>query len=168
MSAHQVTSQSSQIHSEQGERAPLSQPLYGAGPVEAVGRMFRKALRFSGYASRSEFWWGFGFVSVFFAAITSLLDRLGQGTFFTDPLVSDSGLASLITIRSILGLLIWIAGLVLFLSLAARRLHDAGMSSVGILVGLIPVLGWIGLLIMLLLPSRPHMRCFEWDDIRGD
>ena len=74
----------------------------------------------------------------------------------------------MITIRSILGLLIWIAGLVLFLSLAARRLHDAGMSSAGILVGLIPVLGWIGLLIMLLLPSRPHMRCFEWDDIRGD
>lgn len=40
-----------------GQTPPLSQPLYGAKPITAYIRFWKKYVRFKGYASRSEYWW---------------------------------------------------------------------------------------------------------------
>ncbi|GGH65169.1 DUF805 domain-containing protein [Rothia aerolata] len=41
---------------------PADLPFYGAGPVRSVCRAYGKTFRFSGRASRSEYWWYAAFV----------------------------------------------------------------------------------------------------------
>lgn len=55
-----------------GDKAPLNQPLYGASFMQATKRFFKKYARFSGYASRSEYW----FASLFLFLI-SLIPTIG-------------------------------------------------------------------------------------------
>lgn len=152
-------------------RAPLSEPLDGADPLEAASRAVLKAGRFDGYACRAELCWGLlvlAAAGTLLSGAQSLLRRSAEGSFLSAPLLPDTGLVSLITPLGLIGALLW-AGLILTtLSLMSRRLHDAGMSAAAMLVGVIPLVGGLGLLILLLMPSRPAMRCFEWDDLRGD
>jgi hypothetical protein len=48
--------------------------IYGASPVQAVGRFFVKYFNFRGRASMSEFWWVFGFLVLISVAI-GIIDR---------------------------------------------------------------------------------------------
>ena len=48
--------------------------LYGASPVQALGRFFVKYFNFRGRASMSEFWWVFGFLLLSSVAI-GIIDR---------------------------------------------------------------------------------------------
>lgn len=88
--------------------------------VEAIKRLFQNYANFTGRATRSEYWWAFLFLwlVIFVAAYI--------------PVV---------------GGLISLALLIPNLSLNIRRLHDIGKSWVWILMGLIPLAGFIILIV---------------------
>lgn len=108
---------------------------------EAVSDGFSKYVTFSGRSSRSAYWWWYLFTLLVFAAAQAL------------DLAFDS-----------VAVLSGIAGLALFLpSLAVliRRFHDAGHSGWWILIGLVPVVGFVVYLIFALTPSKPPN---EWGE----
>ena len=88
---------------------------------------------FSGRARRSEYWWFFLF-NVLVSIVASILDSV-LGTMSDDTNV---------------GLIGSIASLALLLpsiAVGIRRLHDTSRSGWWILIGLIPIVGWIVLLV---------------------
>ena len=96
---------------------------------------------FEGRARRAEFWW----FNLVLYGINIVIVILGA--------VLGEFLAVLETVSTVV---VWIHGLALFLpqlAVTARRLHDTGKSGWWMLLILIPILGWIPLLVFLLTPS---------------
>jgi uncharacterized membrane protein YhaH (DUF805 family) len=88
---------------------------------ESISTCFSKYAMFDGRASRSEFWWFFLFTFLVSAATSSVNETL-------------SGLFSL--------------GVLLpSLAVGARRLHDVNKSGWFLLLWLIPIIGWIILIV---------------------
>ena len=82
---------------------------------------------FEGRTRRSVFWY-FVLANIIVAVVLSIIDRmLGTG--------------------GIIGMLYSLALLLPNLGLAVRRLHDTNRSGWWILIGLIPIIGWIALII---------------------
>ena len=104
-------------------RLRLTQPLYGASPLDAWARFFFKYGQFSGRASRSEYWFASMWLSIYLVVCWC-----AYALFFEDP--SIVGLILLIAMSLSLLLI-----LVPFLSLTARRYHDAGVSALWMLLG---------------------------------
>ncbi|UYM05733.1 DUF805 domain-containing protein [Solicola gregarius] len=102
------------------------------GFVEAVQTVLSKYVVFSGRARRSEYWWFFLF-SVLVSLVASAIDA-AAGTDYG----SGGGV-----INTIVGLALFLPGL----AVAIRRLHDTGRVGWWILIGLIPLIGWIVLII---------------------
>lgn len=141
---------------------PGSQPPEAAGPVGAVRRYYTRSLQFSGRASRSEFWWmllWFCLVSLLGAVLVS---RFGGGALeqisdqdpdsfngFGRALAAVWGLGALVHLLPSLALLV-------------RRLHDVNFGGLWVLTSLIPVLGFVFLLICALMPSEPRGARFDW------
>lgn len=100
------------------------------GPVEAVKTVFSKYADFEGRASRSEFWWFTG--ALWLAAV--LLGALTAG----------------------LGLFLFLGVIVPSTAVTARRMHDIGQSGWMQLIAFLPVIGWIAVLVMCILPGQPH------------
>jgi|1185.fasta_scaffold557531_1 uncharacterized membrane protein YhaH (DUF805 family) len=99
----------------------------------------QKYADFTGRARRSEYW--FFFLFNFIAqSVAGILDGLFR-------------------IRSVYGGpiqgLVWLALLVPSLAVGVRRLHDTGRSGWWLLIGLIPIVGWIVLLVFFLQESQP-------------
>lgn len=101
---------------------------------EAVKDGFDHYVNFEGRASRSSFWWW-----VLFAVIASIVANI------LDSAV-DVAIFSVIV-----GLGLLLPGL----SKAIRRLHDTGRTGWWVLIGLIPLIGFIVLLIFYLEKSEP-------------
>ncbi|GAA2199539.1 DUF805 domain-containing protein [Sinomonas flava] len=129
-----------------GAVPPLELPYYGAPPVEAVKRVFQKYAVFSGRASRSEYWWWF----LASGLASAVLNSIGPTVVNGQP-TGTSGLGGL-----------WfLATVVPGLAVAARRLHDVNLSGWLLLLALIPVLGWIPLVVMLAQPENPGGQRFD-------
>jgi uncharacterized membrane protein YhaH (DUF805 family) len=96
------------------------------GFTQAVGSCLRGYVRFSGRAARSEFWW---------FALFDLLCSLVAG--FLDALVYTN----------IFGLLVDVLLVLPGLAVSVRRLHDDGRTGWWVLLSIVPVIGWIILLI---------------------
>ena len=119
----------------------------GVGDGMTVGYYLeglREYFNFEGRASRAEFWW---FTLVLYAIQIGIvvLDTV-LGTF-------SPGLQLLSTA------VLWIHGLgtlIPYLAVATRRLHDTGRSGWWVLIILVPLVGWIPLLIFLLQPTDPR------------
>ena len=94
---------------------------------ESIKTCLSKYATFDGRASRSEFWWFMLFQFLVTVGISFLSQALG-------------GLASLALLLPIV-------------AAQARRLHDIGKSGWLILIGLIPVIGWIVLIYWSVQPS---------------
>ncbi|MGM7778809.1 DUF805 domain-containing protein [Arthrobacter sp. KNU-44] len=124
---------------------PLELPYYGAPPIEAVKRFWKKYAIFHGRASRSEYWWWF----LASAVVSGVINAAGA---------TANGNTSTSTA---LGGLWFLATIVPSLALAARRLHDANLSALFLLLALVPVLGWIALLVFVLLPANPRGQRFD-------
>ena len=154
-------------HAARNGDFPLSQPLYGASFTQALRRFIAKRSRFVGFASPSEFWW----VQLAQGIVWTLV--LTAAAWLNDPsLGSDPGVEPNETVMRIIGLVVIVLiGVTAMpnLTLLTRRLHDAGLPGALGWIILIPGLGWLGLFICLLLPSRaPEQRNPEWEDRRGD
>lgn len=108
--------------------APVYMPTRKIGFGEAVKLFFKNYVNFSGRATRSEYWWAYLFNNIVYMALGILFAISG-----------GSSLAVLLP----------------SLSLMVRRLHDIGKSGTYILMGLIPVVGYIFILVYMLTGSAP-------------
>ncbi|WP_259460219.1 DUF805 domain-containing protein [Pseudarthrobacter phenanthrenivorans] len=118
----------------------LEVPYYGAPPVEGVKRVFQKYAVFAGRASRSEYWWWFLASALASAVLNSINPAVVNGQ---------------VTGSSALGGLWFLATVVPSLAVAVRRLHDANISGWMLLLAVIPVLGWIAVLVLLAQRETP-------------
>jgi uncharacterized membrane protein YhaH (DUF805 family) len=119
-------------------RAPDQEVAVSFG--DAVRSCLTQFATFSGRARRSEFWWFYLF-TVLAQAVGAVLDAI-VGTDFT----AGSGL-----FQGIVGL----ALLLPMLAVSVRRLHDTSRSGWWILIGLVPIVGWIVLLVFYVQDSHP-------------
>jgi len=101
-----------------------------SGCQDSVRAVFNKYATFQGRARRPEFWWFvlFCFIANFVASVIDVM-LFGMNDF--SPLSTLFSLAVLIP----------------SLSVGARRLHDTGRSGWWQLIALIPLIGWIVLII---------------------
>jgi uncharacterized membrane protein YhaH (DUF805 family) len=97
--------------------------------VEAVKTCFIKYVDFKGRASRSEYWWFFLFCLI--------VEIIGHA------------------INLNLYLIVALAVLLPSLTVLVRRLHDINRTGWWALILLIPVIGWIVILIFALMESTP-------------
>lgn len=118
---------------------PLSQPLRGASIGTAYVRFWKKYAVFSGRASRSEFWWVY-LVNAIISAVVNLTN--------SEALTILGGIYSLATI-------------VPSLALGARRLHDVNRSGWWQLLGIIPIIGWIILIVWWATGPKPEGTRFD-------
>ena len=102
---------------------------------EAIKSGFDHYVKFDGRASRPAYWWWFLF-AILVAAGASIIDAV---------------LGSWGVVSGIAGLALLLPGL----SVAIRRLHDTDRTGWWILIGLIPIIGFIVLLIFYLQQSDP-------------
>lgn len=100
--------------------------------TEAVKTCFTKYADFKGRASRSEFWWWALFVLLGGIVISSISFSL-SAAFYVGTLLP-------------------------YVAVGCRRLHDTGRSGWYQLLGLIPVIGWILLLVWLAQDSNVTSR----------
>jgi uncharacterized membrane protein YhaH (DUF805 family) len=104
--------------------------------------VLKKYADFSGRASRTEFWM-FTLVSIVIELVLTFID------YHTGMLNVATGLGVLSGIYALAVLLPSIA-------VTARRLHDTSRSGWWMLINLIPVLGFLVLLVFLVLDSTPE------------
>ena len=104
--------------------------------------LLNKYATFSGRARRSEYWWWYLFVTIVFL-VASVIDR-AIGFTYSDLTIGGGWLATIA----------WIVFLVPNLAVAVRRLHDTGRSGWWLLIGLVPLIGWIVLLYFFVLDSE--------------
>lgn len=139
-------------------------PLYGATFVQSIRRFFVSYARFSGRASRSEFWWSFLLCGLL-RVIPFLL--LGVFAIVSESLPTSSVNASAERSLALAGGLVVLAvhlGLLLpQLAVAARRLHDGDFSALLLLLLLIPWIGVIIIGVFMLLEPKPSGRRFDRD-----
>ncbi|WP_270451753.1 DUF805 domain-containing protein [Kocuria marina] len=129
-----------------------TQPGEPVGPLGAVRNYVRKGFRFSGRASRSEYWW----VALWTVVISLLMDLSG----FRLP-DEPWGSSALGLILALLLFAISIFVVIFSLSLSVRRLHDINASGLWVLVLFIPLLGHLALLVMAAFPPDPRGARFD-------
>lgn len=116
---------------------PSVAPLRGATFGQAVQRFFQKYTQFRGRASRSEYWWFFLF-NLIVGFVLDFLRAEVSGGF------------------GLLSALYGLAVIVPELALNARRLHDTNRSGWWQLLILIPIIGWIILLVWYIQQEKPE------------
>jgi uncharacterized membrane protein YhaH (DUF805 family) len=110
------------------------------GFTDAVRVCLQKYADFSGRGRRSEYWY-FALFNLLVAIAAGILDAI-LGTDF------DTG-------SGLIGLLASLALLLPGLAAGVRRLHDTTRSGWWILIGLIPIIGWIILIVFYVQDSHP-------------
>ncbi|MGC4111878.1 MAG: DUF805 domain-containing protein [Nocardioides sp.] len=101
---------------------------------DAVRTCLSKYADFNGRARRSEYWW----FALFNLIVSIVMDII-------DAVIGNS----------ILGLLVSLALLLPGIAVGVRRLHDTSRSGWWILIGLIPIVGWIVLIVFFVQDSHP-------------
>ena len=110
------------------------------GFTDAVRICLQKYADFSGRGRRSEYWY-FALFNLLVAIAAGILDAI-LGTDF------DTG-------SGLIGVLASLALLLPSLAAGVRRLHDTSRSGWWILIGLIPIIGWIILIVFYVQDSHP-------------
>ncbi|MFC7754690.1 DUF805 domain-containing protein [Tsukamurella soli] len=151
--------------SNPGARDPrdLGLPLYGAPFAQSVVRFFRGYVRFSGRASRSEYWWAqlFCFVTLLIVmALVAAIVLVGLAIGSDGDGLSAVGIA--ITVVGAAVAVLAIFGLLLpMYAVGARRLHDAGYPGAWILCALIPYVGGLVWIVVGVLDTNPSGMRFD-------
>lgn len=110
------------------------------GFTDAVRICLQKYADFSGRGRRSEYWY-FALFNLLVGIAAGIIDVI-LGTDF------DSG-------SGLIGLLVSLALLLPGLAAGVRRLHDTSRSGWWILIGLIPLIGWVILIVFFVQDSHP-------------
>ena len=118
------------------------------GPLEAVGSVFSKYAMFRGRAPRSEYWWFYLFEIIAIVAFVAI----DLSFLMTDPIVFND--PTQIDIFSLFTLYYMLISFVPRLAVTVRRLHDAGMSGFLILTYFLPVIGWLVVTVLMMMPSE--------------
>jgi len=105
--------------------------------------VLRNYATFTGRARRSEYWF-YTLFTIIFIIVAAVLDNVlgiawGAGPFKTGPIYLVYGLAT------------FIPGL----AVVVRRLHDTNRSGWFLLLYLLPIIGWVWLLVLMFLDSTP-------------
>ncbi|CQD14122.1 DUF805 domain-containing protein [Mycolicibacterium senegalense] len=133
----------------------LTLPLYGATFGQAVTRFFRSYARFSGRASRSEYWW----VQLAVAAVA----------IFCVAIVAVAGDPSALGRLSLVPVAVFVLVCVIpSWALLVRRLHDADLSGWMCLLLLLPYIGSVLAIVFGVLPSKPLGERFDRRDVYDD
>jgi uncharacterized membrane protein YhaH (DUF805 family) len=114
---------------------------------ESITTVFRKYAEFGGRAGRSVFWWFILFSALVSAALNSLSLSLSgpmSGRMFEFGVTASSayGYVSFASVWSVVALLPTLA-------VAVRRLRDAGREWTELFWLLLPIIGWIILIVHL-------------------
>ena len=110
-----------------------TEPLGGAiDPIQAVVSGFTRCMELGGRSSRSEFWWFYLFTGTVFL-LTLVMAALGGAV------VGAVGAVACISLNI---LVLWP-----YIAVGVRRLHDSGRNGWLILIGLVPLFGWIVVLV---------------------
>jgi uncharacterized membrane protein YhaH (DUF805 family) len=96
---------------------------------QAAQTCIRKYAEFNGRASRAEYWWFFLFV-VLVSVLLDFVSHTLSGLFCLGMLLPS-------------------------IAAATRRLHDTNRSGWWQLVGLVPVIGWIVMIVLLAQQGQP-------------
>lgn len=150
---------------------PIGTPVYGIGFVDAVRRYLRGYVVFTGRASRSEYWWG-QLAAQAYALVVSMLAAvvyvvvLVAAVASAPPSSSSSsavdGLMAGATLVFYGALFVLLAPVLLpTYSSGARRLRDAGFSPWLVLLGLVPLGGYV-VIVLMILPTKPDPSWVAW------
>ena len=110
------------------------------GPVDfqgAIRNQFQNVLNFNGRASRSAYWW--------YALALFIVDVV------LNIISSVAGSSALTLLISLILIVVGLSGL----SVGVRRMHDTDKSGWFLLLGLIPLVGWIIVIVMLCASPTP-------------
>lgn len=141
-------------------------PLPGSSLPQAMNRFARRAFQLRGRASRSEYWWWM-LVNVLVLATTQLLipalvsGRTPQPTLMVGPFGSglfahielfnaytaEGPSSSLVTISLLIASVWVIVTIVPGTTIAVRRLHDSNLAGWWALLALVPLGGFVVLLL---------------------
>ena len=121
-------------------------------------RPWRRALDFSGRATRREFW-------LFHLQIFVLIFAYALTVGAVHAIFASETLGALLVIPELLLLLVVI---VVSWSVAVRRLHDHDKTGWFYLLAFVPFIGWIFFLIMMLTPGTPGENGYGFDPREGD
>ena len=154
--------------SPRGATSPddLSLPLYGATFGQAIKRFFRNYVKFSGRASRSEFWFAYLFLILapvipmilgFAGSAIAGISASGDSYNSTPP----GGATALMAIAGILLAVVFLATIIPFISVGWRRLHDANFPGPMFFLWLIPGVGPIIVLILMVMEPKPEGQRFD-------
>lgn len=124
--------------------APHSDYHEQVGLQEAFRRAFANYANFQGRANRGEYWW-WVLANLLIAAALGIVDRAIFGA--DSPVTLLSGLWSLATLLP-------------SLAVGARRLHDIDKSGWWQLIWLIPIVGWILLIVWFAQRGEDHANRF--------
>ena len=121
-------------------------------------RPWRRCLDFKGRSTRREFWL-FYLQSILVIIAAGLLAEIAKA------LGASEAIIGFMTIPFVL--------IVLFMILAqlaagVRRIHDHDKTGWFILLGMVPLVGWIFFLIMMLTPGTPGENSYGYDPREGD
>lgn len=105
---------------------------------EAIRRAFQKYCCFTGRASRSEYWW-FALFNVILGVIIGII-----------------GIVAGQDVEKFLQYIVQIALFLPGLGLCFRRLHDTGRSAWNLFWWILPIVGWIILIVYFCQESQPQ------------
>ncbi|MEV4491766.1 DUF805 domain-containing protein [Micromonospora coxensis] len=104
-------------------------------PLDAIKSVLSQYAGFRGRARRSEYWW-FALFSSLVGFVAGILDGALGTKLGSDP--NSTG---------VIGLIVTLALLLPSLAVSVRRLHDTDRSGWWLLIGLVPLVGFIVLLV---------------------
>lgn len=112
---------------------PVTQNIHPDGALECYKLFWTNYATFAGRARRSEFWW---------------------------PMLFNFILGSILSFIPILGVLFAVAVIIPNLAIASRRLHDTGRAFGWYFIVLIPIVGYILLIIWWAQEGQPGQNRF--------
>ena len=120
--------------------------------MEWMLRPLKRYADFSGRARRKEFWMWYLFVLIMYFVLMYLDAALGLGGTATG--YAEGGSVGFNMTGGLLTLLFMLAILVPNIAVAVRRMHDIGKSGWMVLIGLIPLFGWIYVIYLYVQPGQ--------------
>lgn len=126
--------------------------------MTSIKTVFGKYVAFSGRAQRSEFWW----FMLFIVIANGILSQVDTAIFGPTMVITET---SMDYNMGYLGMAFSIATFLPSLGVAIRRLHDIDKSGWALLFGLIPLIGFIMLLVWYAKPGTSGDNRFGADQL---